>query len=112
MVSLKSQACDKPYQYFLRSASKDNRKESKTKQMGSNQTYTLLYNKGNHRQKEKTTYRMGEIFVNKENKGLISKIHKQLTQLNNNKEDIEMANRHMKRCSTSLILEKCKSELQ
>ena len=47
---------------------------------------------------------MGEIFANKENKGLISKIQKQLTQLNNNKEDIEMANRHMKRCSTSLII--------
>ena len=55
--------------------------------MGSNQTYKLLYNKGNHRQKEKTTCRMGENFANRENKGLISKIHKKLTQLNNT-EDI------------------------
>ena len=28
--------------------------------MGSNKTYRLLQSKGNHKQNEKTTYRMGE----------------------------------------------------
>ena len=46
------------------------------------------------------------IFANTFNKGLISKIYEELTKINtkNSKAEIQMVNRHMKKCSTSLII--------
>ena len=90
-----------------------------------------MHSKGNYKQGEKTTSEWEEIIANETiDKGLISKIYKQLTQFNtrktNNpvkkwekdpnrhfsKEDIEMANKHMKKCSHCSLLEKCKSKPQ
>ena len=88
--------------------------------MGPNQTYKLLYNKRNHKQNERQPMDWETLFANDViNKGLISKIYKQFVQLNNKlpnqkmdrrpkqtflNDDIQMINRHMKRCSTLIIV--------
>ena len=91
--------------------------------MGLHQTKKFLHSKGNYQQNEKTTHRMGEnIYKRCNQQGVniqnIQKVIQLNTDKTNNpikkwvedlnrhvsKEDIQMANRHMKRCFSLLFI--------
>uniref|UniRef100_A0A8W4FBA0 Uncharacterized protein n=1 Tax=Sus scrofa TaxID=9823 RepID=A0A8W4FBA0_PIG len=98
-----------------------NRNKNKDKPMGPNQTDKLVHSKGNHKKTKKTTYGMGENSLKQGNRQGLNFQNTQTThttqrQKTNNpiekgvedlnrhfSKDIWMANRHMKKGSTSLI---------
>ena len=75
-----------PHEYFLRSFSQSNRNKSKNKPMGPNQTEKLCTAKETKKKTKRQLTEWGKTVSNDATvKGLISKIDKQLMQLNSKK---------------------------
>ena len=77
-------------QYLSEYVSSGKGNKSKHKQMALHQTKKLLHTKGNHQQNKRQPTEWEKTFVNDmTDKGLISKIHKELIQLYNNNNKIQ-----------------------
>jgi hypothetical protein len=91
--------------------------------MGVHQTRELLHSKGNNHQTQEKAHSVGENLASySPNKGLISRIHRELKKLNPQrintpmkkwthelnreflKDEVQMASKYMKNCSTSLVI--------
>jgi hypothetical protein len=107
--------------------SKGSASKRNNEQMGLHQTKELLHSKGNSHKRQLIEWE--KIFAHySSNKGLISRIYRELKNLSLqrintvmkkwarelnrefSKEEVKMASKYMNKCSTSLVIKRCKSK--